>query len=85
VIDPEMKKAEKTKPSPKRRNLPASYVTPEAFVELKQALADALAFELGERRGLKVTLIQIPTQQNTTPDCKSPNARSVKSNPARWK
>ena len=27
----------------------------EAFADLKQALEDALAFERGERRGLKVT------------------------------
>jgi hypothetical protein len=32
----------------------------EAFVDLKEAMEDALAFERGERRKLKVTRIQGP-------------------------
>lgn len=32
----------------------------EAFAELKEAMADALAFERGKRRDLKVTRIQAP-------------------------
>lgn len=35
-------------------------ITHDAFVDLKQALEDALAFERGERRDLKVTRIQAP-------------------------
>ena len=34
-------------------------ITNEAFIDLTQALEDALAFELGERRDLRVTRIQV--------------------------
>jgi hypothetical protein len=32
----------------------------EAFADLKEAMEDALAFERGERRNLKVSRIQAP-------------------------
>lgn len=35
-------------------------ITHDAFVGLKQALEDALAFELGQRRELNVTRIKAP-------------------------
>ena len=37
-----------------------NYMGDEAFTELKEAMKDALAFERGKRRGLKVTRIQAP-------------------------
>lgn len=37
-----------------------NYMGDEAFTELKDAMEDALAFERGKRRGLKVTRIQAP-------------------------
>lgn len=37
-----------------------NYMTEEAFAELKEAMDDALAFERGNRRELKVTRIQAP-------------------------
>ena len=37
-----------------------NYMSEEAFGDLKEALEDALAFERGQRRGLKVTRIQAP-------------------------
>lgn len=38
----------------------ANYMGDEAFSELKEAMEDALAFERGKRRDLKVTRIQAP-------------------------
>ena len=38
----------------------ANYMSDEAFAELKGAMEDALAFERGERRNLKVSRIQAP-------------------------
>lgn len=38
----------------------ANYMMDEAFADLKEAVADALAFERGRRRGLKVTRIHPP-------------------------
>lgn len=38
----------------------SNYMTDEAFGELKAAMEDALAFERGERRDLKITRIQAP-------------------------
>ena len=37
-----------------------SYISDEAFADLKEALESALAFERGKRRDLKVTRIQAP-------------------------
>lgn len=38
----------------------ANYMTDEAFAELKAAMEDALAFERGDRRDLKITRIRAP-------------------------
>jgi hypothetical protein len=38
----------------------ANYVSEVAFVDLKKSMEDALAFERGKRRNLKVTRIQAP-------------------------
>ena len=37
-----------------------NYMSDEAFADLKEAMEDALAFERGERRDLKVTRIRAP-------------------------
>jgi hypothetical protein len=37
-----------------------NYMSDEAFADLKDALEDALAFERGKRRNLRVTRIQAP-------------------------
>ena len=37
-----------------------NYMSDQAFADLKEAMQDALAFERGERRDLKVTRIQAP-------------------------
>ena len=37
-----------------------NYMSDEAFADLKEAMEDAVAFERGQRRGLKVTRIQAP-------------------------
>ena len=37
-----------------------NYMSDEAFADLKDAMEDALAFEHGKRRNLKVTRIQAP-------------------------
>ncbi len=39
-------------------NKAANYMSDEAFADLKEAMEDALAFERGERRNLKLTRIQ---------------------------
>lgn len=38
----------------------ANYMSDEAFADLKKAMQDALAFERGERRNLKITRIRAP-------------------------
>lgn len=38
----------------------SNYMSDEAFADLKGAMEDALAFERGERRNLKVSRIQAP-------------------------
>lgn len=38
----------------------ANYMTDEAFAELKEAMEEALDFERGERRNLKITRIRAP-------------------------
>lgn len=37
-----------------------NYMSDEAFADLKQAMEDAVAFERGKRRDLKVTRVQAP-------------------------
>ena len=37
-----------------------NYMTDEAFADLKEAMEDAVAFEHGRRRDLKVTRVQAP-------------------------
>lgn len=37
-----------------------NYMSDEAFADLKQAMEDAVAFERGRRRDLKVTRVQAP-------------------------
>ena len=37
-----------------------NYMSDEAFAELKEAMEEALAFERGERRDLKITRIRAP-------------------------
>ena len=37
-----------------------NHMSDEAFADLKEAMEDALAFERGERRDLKVTRIKAP-------------------------
>ena len=38
----------------------ANYMSDEAFADLKRAMEDALAFERGDRRNLKITRIRAP-------------------------
>ena len=38
----------------------ANYMSDEAFADLKEAMEDALAFERGDRRSLKITRIRAP-------------------------
>jgi putative transcriptional regulator len=37
-----------------------NYMSDDAFADLKEAMEDAVAFERGKRRDLKVTRIQVP-------------------------
>lgn len=48
----------KAKDSSKAQTNKTTYMSDEASADLERALEDALAFERGERRGLKVTRIQ---------------------------
>jgi hypothetical protein len=48
----------KAKDSPKAQRNKATYMNDHAFADLKQALKDALAFERGTRRELRVTRIE---------------------------
>ena len=50
-------KATKT---PKTKTNKSNYMSADAFADLKEAMEDALAFERGQRRELKVTRIQAP-------------------------
>ena len=52
-----MKASKKTR---KVQTNKANYMSAEAFADLKEAMADALAFERDQRRDLKVTRIQAP-------------------------
>src|SRR5258705_12914285 len=49
-----------TKSTRKLQGKKTEYVSDEAFADLKEALEEALAYERGERRDLKVTRIQSP-------------------------
>jgi len=51
-----MKRAKTRKVQTNKSNV----MSDEAFAELREAMEDALAFEHGKRRGLKVTRIQAP-------------------------
>ena len=51
-----MKKGKTRKSQTNKTN----YMSDEAFAELKEAMEDALAFEKGKRRDLKITRIQAP-------------------------
>ena len=44
-----------------------NYMSDEAFAELKEAMADALAFERGKRRDLKATRIGRRVHKLTSP------------------
>ena len=48
----------KAKDCPKAQTNKTTYMSDEAFADLKQALEDALAFERAERRDLSVTRIR---------------------------
>jgi hypothetical protein len=48
----------KAKDSSKGHRYKKTYISDEAFADLKQALEDVLAFERGEHRGLKITRIK---------------------------
>jgi len=50
----------KTAKTRKAQTNKTNYMSDEAFADLKEALGDALAFERGKRRNLKVTRIQAP-------------------------
>ena len=52
-----MRAAKKTR---KVQTNKTNYMSDEAFAELKAAMEDALAFERGEPRSLKVTRIEVP-------------------------
>ena len=51
-----MKRAKNRKVQTNKTN----YMSDEAFADLKEAMEDAVAFERGKRRDLKVTRIQAP-------------------------
>jgi hypothetical protein len=44
-----------------------NYMSDDAFVDLEEAMEDALAFERGKRRDLNVTRIQAPRPQSNVP------------------
>ena len=50
----------KTRKTRKAQTNKTNYMSDEAFAELKEAMEDALAFEQGKRRDLKITRIQAP-------------------------
>jgi hypothetical protein len=52
-----MNAAKKTR---KAQTNKTNYMSDEAFADLKEAMEDALAFESGQRRNLKVTRIRAP-------------------------
>lgn len=49
-----------TKKSRRVQTNKANYMTDEAFADLKESMEDALAFERGARRNLKITRIRTP-------------------------
>jgi putative transcriptional regulator len=50
----------KTAKTRKAQTNKTNYMSDEAFADLKEALGDAIAFERGKRRNLKVTRVQAP-------------------------
>jgi hypothetical protein len=50
----------KTGKTRKAQTNKTNYMSDEAFADLKEAMEDALAFERGKRRDLRVTRIQAP-------------------------
>ena len=59
TTDPQMKRPRDNGKTPVQRPGGQSKgITRKAFLNLTQALEDALAFELGERRDLRITRIQ---------------------------
>jgi putative transcriptional regulator len=50
----------KTGKTRKAQTNKTNYMSEEAFAGLKQAMEDALAFERGQRRDLKVSRLQVP-------------------------
>jgi hypothetical protein len=54
----------KAKDSPKATRNKATYMSDQAFADLKQALEDALTFERGKRRDLNVARLQAPQPLN---------------------
>ena len=51
----------KTRKTQKAQTNKTNYMSDEAFADLKQAMEDALAFERGKGRDLKITRIQAPS------------------------
>ena len=49
-----------TRKTRKAQTNKTNYMSDEAFADLREAMEDALAFERGKRRDLKVTRIQAP-------------------------
>ena len=56
-----MMKTKKTRKTQKTQTNNETYMSDNAFADLKKGMKDALAFERGKRRDLKVTRIQAPT------------------------
>ena len=50
----------KTAKTRKAQTNKTNYMSDEAFADLQQAMEDAVAFERGKRRDLKVTRIRVP-------------------------
>src|SRR4030095_11825755 len=55
----------KTAKALKAQTTKTNYMSGEAFADLKEAMEDALAFERGQRRDLRVTRIQAPRPPKT--------------------
>lgn len=50
----------KTAKTQKTQTNKKNYMSDEAFADLKEAMEDALAFEQGKRRDLKITRVRLP-------------------------
>lgn len=51
---------QKAESAPRTQTNKISYMRDEAFADLKEALQDALTFERGKRRQVRVTRIRVP-------------------------